>query len=119
MGLLQSSATRWPCTAVPHGLHIADCWLILSPADGYNITWPQQTGQDFIADHASPAIDFAAFHSWVRPCLLLVCSSSDPPLPLLLLLLLCLLLILAQSSLQAAICQSCLAASASPMSCLT
>eukprot|EP00891_Asterochloris_glomerata_P005372 jgi/Astpho2/5372/fgenesh1_pg.00075_%23_44_t len=37
----------------------------LFDSNGYNITWPQQTGQDFIADHASSAIDFAAFHSWV------------------------------------------------------
>lgn len=28
-------------------------------------TWTLAEGQDFIADHASPAIDYATFHSWV------------------------------------------------------
>lgn len=27
--------------------------------------WAAQEGQDFIADHSSPDIDYAAFHSWI------------------------------------------------------
>ncbi len=27
--------------------------------------WAAEEGQDFIADHASPHIDFASFHGWV------------------------------------------------------
>ena len=30
-----------------------------------NATWPAGEGQDFIADHSSPNIDFATIHSWV------------------------------------------------------
>ena len=36
---------------------------MLSCAGG--ATWPSQEGQDFIADHASPSIDFATIHSWI------------------------------------------------------
>lgn len=28
--------------------------------------WAAEEGQDFIADHSSPAIDYAAIHAWVR-----------------------------------------------------
>lgn len=27
--------------------------------------WAAAEGQDFIADHSSPDIDYAAFHSWI------------------------------------------------------
>ena len=28
-------------------------------------TWPQQTGQDFSTNYATPGIDFSAIHMWV------------------------------------------------------
>ena len=29
------------------------------------VSWVPATGQDAVADHASPDIDFIAFHSWI------------------------------------------------------
>lgn len=29
-------------------------------------TWPAEQGQDFVADHDAPDIDFLSFHLWVR-----------------------------------------------------
>ncbi|KAK9917687.1 hypothetical protein WJX75_007185 [Coccomyxa subellipsoidea] len=36
-----------------------------NPGADSGATWPSQEGQDFIADHASPSIDFATIHSWI------------------------------------------------------
>lgn len=29
------------------------------------VSWVPSTGQDSVADHSSPDIDFVAFHSWI------------------------------------------------------
>lgn len=38
--------------------------------------WAAEEGQDFIADHSSPAIDFATIHAWVR-CVCCVSLLSE------------------------------------------
>lgn len=35
-----------------------------NPGGEWPAQWAAHLGQDFVADHASPAIDFASFHSW-------------------------------------------------------
>ncbi|EIE27597.1 glycoside hydrolase [Coccomyxa subellipsoidea C-169] len=39
--------------------------LSTNPGAENGATWPSEEGQDFIADHASPSIDFATIHSWI------------------------------------------------------
>ena len=47
--------------------------------------WARDDGQDFLADHSSPYIDFATFHSWIdnwkvmtgAPCLHVYYSPCD------------------------------------------
>ena len=48
----------------------------LCVADG--TPWAQNQGQDFIADHSSPNIDFATFHSWSEPLAVLLHASPSP-----------------------------------------
>ena len=40
--------------------------LSLSLSSNCRTEWAAEEGQDFIADHSSPAIDFATIHAWVR-----------------------------------------------------
>lgn len=39
--------------------------LSANPGADINSPWASQEGQDFIADHSSPDVDYAAFHSWI------------------------------------------------------
>ena len=44
-------------------IHYITCEVCLFAA-GW-VSWVPATGQDSVADHASPDIDFLAFHSWI------------------------------------------------------
>jgi hypothetical protein len=64
------SVAAWPpgCVRAAGGTwHGADPLLLAcGPASGLRRTeWAAEEGQDFIADHSSPAIDFATIHAWV------------------------------------------------------
>eukprot|EP01025_Chloroclados_australasicus_P040674 TRINITY_DN425_c0_g1_i1.p1 TRINITY_DN425_c0_g1~~TRINITY_DN425_c0_g1_i1.p1 ORF type:complete len:535 (+),score=43.90 TRINITY_DN425_c0_g1_i1:134-1738(+) len=47
------------------GKNSSNAWANPDAWRGWPQTWAYNTGQNFVPDHSSPAIDFAGFHIWI------------------------------------------------------
>ena len=64
-GHLVADMPRWNAATLgePMRDHLLPPCLCTQSENG--ATWPQQTGQDFSINYATPGIDFSAIHMWV------------------------------------------------------